>query len=345
MKDLDFTFEQPAWEVALSALGPGDRFSALRFLALLEGEDEDTVEEAFALLEEKRIRLDLSQLPRDIGSGAAAVRLRQEEQLVRQGRLLEGLEQNDPLRLYLEEIARLPGTHGEREKLAQRCLAGDAQAQTELVNSCLDRVVQLAQEMVGRGVLLLDLIQEGSLGLWQGILHYQGGGFEEHADWWIRASLAKALTMQARANGVGQKLRKALEDYQAADKRLLTQLGRNPTLEEIALELHMVPEDAAIIEKMLRDARTVAKAKEPEKENDSEAEQAVENTAYFQSRQRIMELLSVLDEQEAKLLSLRFGLEGGLPMSPQETGKQLGLTADEVVAREAAALQKLRSEG
>lgn len=345
MNDFDFTFEQPAWELALDAARPGDKLSALRFLALLEGEDEDVVEDAFQALEDKHLCLDVSALPKDAFTGAAAVRLRQEEQLVRQDRLLEGLDQNDPLRLYLEEVAGMPVVSEDREDLAQRSLAGDEQARTALANCYLSRVIELAKALAGRGVLLMDLIQEGSLGLWQGILHYQGGGFQEQIDWWIQAYLAKTVTLQARANGVGQKLRKALEDYQAADKRLLTELGRNPTLEEIALELHMVPEDAAVIEKMLRDARAVAKAKEPVKEDDPEEEQSVENTAYFQSRQRILELLSVLDEQDAKILTLRFGLEGGLPLSPQETGSKLGLTPDEVVSRETAALQKLRSEG
>lgn len=342
MKDLDFTFEQPDWEAALSVLRPGDRLSALRLLALLEGEDEDTVEEAFELLEEKRIRLDLSQLPKDSGSGSAAARLRQEEQLTRQGNLIEALESNDPLRLYLEEIAGLPEAI-DQDTLIRQCLAGDLKAQTTLVNSRLGRVIALAKELTGRGVLLLDLIQEGSLGLWQGILNYQSGDFDAYVDWWIRMYLAKAVTLQARASGIGQKLRKALEDYQTVDKRLLTELGRNPTLEEIALELHMAPEDAAVIEKMLQDARTLAKTKQTPKE-DAEEEQAVENTAYFQSRQRILDLLSVLEDTDAKILTLRFGLEDGLPLSPQDTGKKLGLTMDEVNTREAAALARLRSE-
>lgn len=345
MNDWDFTFERPEWEVAVDALRPGDSLSALRLLALLEGEDEDAVEEAFRALEEKQISLDLANLRGNPGSGAGAVRLREEEQLVRQGKLPEGLEENDPLRLYLEEVASLPTNGADMEALAQRCLTGDERAQAALADGCLNQVVRLAEELTGRGVLLLDLIQEGSLGLWQSVLRYEGGGFAHYADWWIRFYMAKTVILQARANGVGLKLRKALEAYQAADKRLLTELGRNPTLEEIALEIHMTPEDTAVVEKMLRDARAVAKAQEPEKQTDAEAEQAVEDTAYFQSRQRIMELLSCLNEEDARILSLRFGLEGGLPLSPQETGRKLGLTAEEVTARETDALRRLRSEG
>lgn len=340
MNVLDFSFEQPAWEAAIDALRPGDSLSALRFLALVEGEDEDAVEAAFQALEEKRIYLDITVLPKEAGTGDTALRLRQEEQLVRQGKLPDGLEENDPLRLYLEEIDGL-SQGADAEALAQRCQNGDEQAMAALTNAMLPRVVQLAKELTGRGVLLLDLIQEGSLGLWQSIPRFSGSGFAAHADYWIKAYLARCVVAQARQNGVGQKLRQAVENYQTADKRLLTALGRNPTLEEIAQALNMTPEDARAVEKLLGDARAVAKSTQPSGQPE-EAEQAVEHTAYFQSRARIGELLSSLDEQSVRLLTLRFGLEGGLPLSPEETGKRLGLTAEEVVEREAAALQNLR---
>ena len=155
------------------------------------------------------------------------------------------------------------------------------------------------------------------------------------------------MTLQARQSGVGQKMRTALEDYRAVDERLLSDLGRNPTLEEIALELHMSVEETAAVKKMLDDARILARAKKPpvDEEEEKEAqEQAVEDTALFQMRQRISDLLSGLNPQDQKLLSLRFGLEGGRPMSPEEAGSLLGLTPEEVVAREAAALAKLRTK-
>ena len=136
-------------------------------------------------------------------------------------------------------------------------------------------------------------------------------------------------------------MRAALEDYRAADRKLLTQLGRNPTLEEIAVAMQISAEDAQVYGEMLRTAQTLAKANAPEKEPEEE-DQAVEDTAYFQSRQRIAEMLSNLTEQEAKVVKLRFGLEGGLPCSPEDTAAKLGMTAREVVAMEADALAKLR---
>jgi len=147
----------------------------------------------------------------------------------------------------------------------------------------------------------------------------------------------------AREKGVGQKLRQAVEDYRAVDEQLLSELGRNPTLEEIAQRLHMTVDAAAEVAKTMEAARTLAMAKQPqEQEPTSEDEQAVEDTAYFQMRQRIADLLADLDETDAQLLTLRFGLEGGKPLSPEEVGKKLGLTPEEAVAREAAALSKLR---
>ena len=130
------------------------------------------------------------------------------------------------------------------------------------------------------------------------------------------------------------------------DEQLLGDLGRNPTIEELAEVLHMSVQETGAVAEMVEIARRMNFAKrEPEPEEEELAEtQAVEDTAYFQMRQRIADLLSSLDEQDAKLLTLRFGLEKGLPMSAAEVGKILGMTADEVAAREAQALSKLRNQ-
>lgn len=338
-----FVFEPTPWELAMEAMMPGSSFSAARFLTLMEGEEEPAVEEALLELEQKKIMLDVSDLPKAPGTGEAAVRLRREEQLVAEGNLMQSLEETDPLRLYLEELAAIPAC-GDVDVLAQQLLNGDKSAVEPLTNLLLSAVLEQACQMVGRGVLLQDLIQEGSLGLWQGILSYAGGDIRQHCDWQIRFDLARVVTMQARSNGVGQRMRQAMEDYRAVDERLLGDFGRNPTLEEIAVELHMTPEEASAVAKMLDAARALAQAKkpaEPEEEQEEE-QQAVENTAYFQMRQRISELLSELDASDAELLTLRFGLEGGKPLTPEETGRKLGLTAEEVVSKESAALAKLR---
>ena len=343
MTELDFTFEEPTWASVLGSCGTS--LSAARFLTLMEGETEDALEEALLYLEAAHISLDISGLPKASGTGQAAIRLHREEELVKAGTLRQNLEENDPLRLYLEEV-EANAVYSDLQAMARRFAAGFDAVLPALTNGMLPVVIDMAQKLTGYGVLLLDLIQEGSLGLWQGILNYSQGDFDTHARWWIAQYLARAVTLQARQAGVGQKMKQAMEDYRSVDERLLSDLGRNPTLEEIADELHMSVEETEAVAKMLEAARMLQRAKPDEKpeEEEPEEQQAVEDTAYFQMRQRISELLSVLEETDAKILSLRFGLEGGLPLSPEDTGKKLRLTAEEVVARETAALMKLRKE-
>ena len=338
MNDLDFSFEPDPWETFRMSLTMGDTVSASQILTLLEGEDGQALEDALQELETACVKLDISDLPKSGGTGDTALRLKQEAQLVQEGLNPKALEPNDPLRLYLEEVAAVP-VCGDEQLLAE---TGDNPE--ALTNLGLSRVIQLAQEYVGYGVLLMDLIQEGSLGLWQAIGCYRDGAYAAHRDRWIRFYLARAVILQAHSSGIGQKMRRAMEDYRQVDERLLGELGRNATIEEIADELHMDVEEARRVQKMMDNARMLDKAVRPEdEEEEPEAEQAVEDTALFQMRQRIGDLLSGLDETDAKLLSLRFGLEGGKPVSPEETGRLLGMTAQEVVAREAEALAKLRN--
>ena len=339
----EFTFEATPWELALEEMHIGDTLSAARFLTLLEGESEETVEEAFEDLAAAHVTLDVAELPKTLGAGDTAVRLRREAELVKTGLDPAVLEPGDPLRLYLEEVAATP-VCGDELLLAADAAGGDERVMERLTNLGLSRVIELAKEYTGYGVLLLDLIQEGSLGLWQAIGCFDGGDYEAHRDWWIRQSLARAVTMQARQSGVGHKLRQAMEDYRSVDERLLCDLGRNPTVEEIAEEMHISAQEAAAVAKMVENARMMGKVHTPEVEDDPAEEEAhVEDTALFQMRQRIAELLEGVSEEDAKLLTLRFGLEGGLPLSPADTGRKLGLTPEEVVAREAAALAQLRT--
>ena len=343
MNQWEFSFESSPFEDVLNTLIPGSQFSATRFLTLMEQETEESMEEALQILQEKKILLDISDLPAFQVSGEMALRLKREAQLVQDNLLPGGLEENDPLRLYLDELAGIP-VCGDVQILAEKCLAGDENAMQQVLSLMLSRVVQASFALACKGVLLMDLIQEGSLALWQAILSYAGGDMEKHCADYIQRSLAISVTLQARENGVGQKMRQAMEDYRAVDQRLLTELGRNPTLEEMAEGLHMtVEETAAVAETMMsarliQQVRTENQPKAPEPDDN----QAVEDTAYFQMRQRVQELLSDLDETSAKLLTLRFGLEGGMPLTSAQAGKILNMTPEEAVAAEAAALAKLR---
>ena len=343
--NFDISFEESAWDSFLRTKQLGDTVSAAELLTILEEEEGPQIEDALEDLEIGCLNLDISGLPRTAGAGEAAARLRQELQLAKSGLKADAFEENDPLRLYLEEVAAMP-SFGDENLLAPEAAKGSENARMQLTNLGLNRVVELAREHTGYGVLLLDLIQEGSLGLWQAIRNYRQGDYAAHRDRWIRFYMAKAVTTQAHSSGVGQKLRAAMEDYRAVDERLLGDLGRNPTLEEIAQELHMSLQETAAVKKMLDNARLINSSykQEEEPEETPDDEQAVENTALFQMRQRISDLLCGLAETDQKLLSLRFGLEGGKPLSPEETGRKLGLTPQEVVAAEAAALAKLRNK-
>ena len=341
----DFQFEQSPWEAYLNSCKPGTTVSAWNLISMLEDEDDEAVEDAFSILAERQLALDLSALPQVESGSQTALRLKQEREYVYSGLSPANMEEGDPLRLYLEEIAEAP-VPSDENLLAGQLLFGEKKAAQQLAELGLRRVVEIASELAGRLVLLLDLIQEGNIGLWEAIQAYSGGDYATYRDWMIRTAMSKAMVLQARSNGISQKMKKTLQDYKAADEALLTELGRNPTLEEIAAKINITPEQALTIQKTLSDILLLQQAEKltQPKEELPEDEMAVEDTAYFQMRQRISELLSQLDGKDAQILTMRFGLDNGLPMSADEVGKALGFTAGEVSAREAVALAKLRTE-
>lgn len=341
----DFVFEQAPWEAYLRSCKNGSVISGWNLISMLEDEEDDAVEDAFSILTVKKLQLDLSGLPQMSAGSNTAQRLQQEREYVTGGLKTELMEETDPLRLYLEEIAAAPAC-GDEKLLAEQLSSGDQRAAQRLTELGLSRVVEIAAEYAGQAVLLLDLIQEGNIGLWEAISGYRGGDYAAQRDEAIRSSVLKAIVLQARSNGISQKMKKALQDYRAADQHLLTKLGRNPGLEEIAQEMHISLEQAQTIEKNMADILLLQKAEKlaAPKEETAEDELPVEDTAYFQMRQRISEMLSVLDEQEARILTMRFGLEKGLPMSAEEVAKALGITTAAVTACETAALSKLRAE-
>ena len=346
LSDMDITFEEDGLEGLLSAAKEEKKLSAAQLLAALDGECETALASALDRLADMGIAPDISDLPSISTDSETAKRLRMETQLAQQKDLRQGLDPSDPLRMYLEELAAVP-VCGDICCLAQQLQqAQEKEAlQGQIMELSLSRVVELACQYTGHGVLLMDLIQEGSMGLWERLGEYTGGNIEQFRDHWISWYMVKAIVMQAHGAGVGQKLRQAVEDYRSVDEKLLAELGRNPTVEELAEGLHMSVQETQAVSQMLENARVLQRAKKPEPEAlPQEEDQAVEDTAYFQMRQRITELLSGLSPQDAKLLSLRYGLEGGLPMSPEQVGSQLGLTVQQVNEREAAALAKLRQQ-
>ncbi len=342
MVELEYDFSRPAWEDEVSHLKEGDTLSAVEFLALGEKLEEYDFEMLLEHLEQLRISLDISALPPVSFTGSSALRLKQEAELANSPDMAASLPEGDPLRLCLEELAQIPAA-GDEELLAQQYLHGDESAAQRLTACAMGTVVEKAKALAGKGTLLMDLIQEGSLGLWQSILNYREGSFVALSRWYIDFYMHKALLLQAKSTGIGTRLMEDVRDYVDADQRLLTELGRNPTLEEIAESLHITPAYAQSVASAVESARALSRAKpvKPE-EPEPEEEQAVEDTAYFQMRQRIGELLSGLSEQEVQLLTLRYGLEGAAPLDPEQVGNRLGMTPQQVITAEADALSKLR---
>ena len=345
----DITFEDSPAELLLSTLKKVDTLSAAQLLSQIDAGEEGLPEGLFEILADRQILLDISDLPQYKADTETARRLRAEQQLAAKGNFMESLDEGDPLRVYLQELAQIP-VCGEITALAVELQQANETGEftdvhTQVLNLCLSRMVEIACEYAGKGVLLLDLIQEGSMGLWEKLPAYKDGDLEKFCDFWIHWYMRKAIFVQAYAAGIGQKLRQAMEDYKSVDERLLAELGRNPTLEELAEGLHMSVAETQTIMEMLENAKLIQRAKAPEETAlPQEEDQAVEDTAYFQMRQRIAELLSALPEKDAKLLSLRYGLEGGMPQSAQQVAQALRMTVDEVTEAEATALAKLRTQ-
>lgn len=341
-----FTFEDMSspWDLAVARLRRGDSLSAQRFLTLMRSTEDISPEDAALELEQMGVMLDVTGLPVVASNPDTAPRLSLEQELLKNGGWSESLSDKDPLRLFVEELAYCACIDDE-DALAAQAAAGDQKAMQRLTDGYLKTVFDCAGEFAGRGVLLMDLVQEGSLGLWQAILNFESGSFREHAMWWIRQAMARAVTLQAEADGVGGHLAGQIDRYQKTDKLLLTRLGRNPTDEEIALELGITLEETISLGKTLREVQNMARIqKEKDKAAESAAEDdlAVEDTAYYQTRERVNDLMEGLTEQETMVLNLRYGLGGKAPMTAQEAAVKMNMTAAQIAAVESAALAKMR---
>lgn len=343
--DLEFDLEERPWERSLSALRPGGTLSAAHFLAKLSEADQEELDDAIDQLRQKDILLDTGDLVPAAIPQQTAQRLVLERELAESGSRGEELEENDPLRLSLEQwLAQSPLEPERIPALAAAAAAGDARAASALAEGFLPLLWAVAKEYAGQGALLTDLMQEGSLALWQAVMDCPDPrGFEALALRQARLAMAGAVVAQHHAWGTGAALLKAMQDYDRADRELLRDLGHNPSREEIAQYLHVDPQRLETLEKMRRDAAALEKAV-PQPQEAPEQDAPVEDTAYFQQRMEIEALLSGLTPEDRQLLELRFGLTGKPPMSPAEAGRALGLTPGQVQQREARALSALRQK-
>ena len=265
----------------------------------------------------------------------------------------EGINVDDPVRMYLREIGRIPLlTYDEELDLAKKVLKGDEDAKQKLAESNLRLVVSIAKKYVGRGMLFLDLIQEGNMGLIKAVEKFdytKGFKFSTYATWWIRQAITRAIADQARTIRIPVHMVETINKLIRTSRHLLQQLGREPTPEEIAAEMEIPVEKVAEIQKIAQDPVSLETPIGEEDDShlgdfiqDDDSPAPHDSAAYTLLKEQLEDVMSTLTPREAKVLKLRFGLEDGKARTLEEVGRQFQVTRERIRQIEAKALRKLR---
>ncbi len=265
----------------------------------------------------------------------------------------EGVSIEDPVRMYLKEIGKVPLLSAEEEiELAKRMEKGDEEAKKKLAEANLRLVVSIAKRYVGRGMLFLDLIQEGNLGLIKAVEKFdyrKGYKFSTYATWWIRQAITRAIADQARTIRIPVHMVETINKLIRVSRQLLQELGREPTPEEIAAEMNMPVERVREILKISQEPVSLETPIGEEEDShlgdfiqDDNVPVPVDAAAYTLLREQLEEVLNTLTDREKKVLSLRFGLEDGRGRTLEEVGKEFNVTRERIRQIEAKALRKLR---
>ena len=265
----------------------------------------------------------------------------------------EGVSIEDPVRMYLKESGKVPLLSAEEEiELALRMEQGDEEAKKKLAEANLRLVVSIAKRYVGRGMLFLDLIQEGNLGLIKAVEKFdyrKGFKFSTYATWWIRQAITRAIADQARTIRIPVHMVETINKLIRVSRQLLQELGREPTPEEIAEEMKMPVERVREILKISQEPVSLETPIGEEEDShlgdfiqDDNVPVPVDAAAYTLLREQLEEVLDTLTDREKKVLSLRFGLEDGRGRTLEEVGKEFNVTRERIRQIEAKALRKLR---
>ncbi|MBP9001715.1 MAG: RNA polymerase sigma factor RpoD [Lachnospiraceae bacterium] len=265
----------------------------------------------------------------------------------------EGVSIEDPVRMYLKEIGKVPLLSAEEEiEQALRMEQGDEEAKKKLAEANLRLVVSIAKRYVGRGMLFLDLIQEGNLGLIKAVEKFdyrKGFKFSTYATWWIRQAITRAIADQARTIRIPVHMVETINKLIRVSRQLLQELGREPTPEEIAEEMKMPVERVREILKISQEPVSLETPIGEEEDShlgdfiqDDNVPVPVDAAAYTLLREQLEEVLDTLTDREKKVLSLRFGLEDGRGRTLEEVGKEFNVTRERIRQIEAKALRKLR---
>ena len=266
---------------------------------------------------------------------------------------LEGISVDDPVRMYLREIGRIPLlTFDEELELAKKILEDDEEAKQKLAESNLRLVVSIAKKYVGRGMLFLDLIQEGNMGLIKAVEKFdytKGFKFSTYATWWIRQAITRAIADQARTIRIPVHMVETINRLIRTSRLLLQRLGREPTPEEIAEEMDLPVEKVMEIQKIAQDPVSLETPIGEEDDShlgdfiqDEDSPAPQDSASFTLMKEQLEEVMNTLTPREAKVLKLRFGLEDGRARTLEEVGKEFMVTRERIRQIEAKALRKLR---
>ena len=265
----------------------------------------------------------------------------------------EGVAVDDPVRMYLKEIGRVPLLTADEEiELARRMEAGDESARHRLEEANLRLVVSIAKRYVGRGMLFLDLIQEGNLGLLKAVEKFdysKGYKFSTYATWWIRQAITRAIADQARTIRIPVHMVETINKLIRVSRQLLQQLGREPSPEEIAAAMEISVERVREIMKIAQEPVSLETPIGEEEDShlgdfieDQDAPAPAEAASFMLLKEQLEEVLDTLTEREERVLRLRFGLDDGRARTLEEVGQNFGVTRERIRQIEAKALRKLR---
>ena len=265
----------------------------------------------------------------------------------------DGAGMDDPVRMYLKEIGKVPLLTAEQEQdLAQRMLEGDEAAKSQLIEANLRLVVSIAKRYLGRGMQFLDLIQEGNLGLIKAVDkfdHSKGFKFSTYATWWIRQAITRAIADQARTIRIPVHMVETINRLVREQRALIQELGREPTVEEIAERMNLSVEKVREIQKISQEPVSLEKPIGEEEDShlgdfipDDDAMSPADQVAYTLLKEQLLDAMKGLTAREEKVLRLRFGLDDGRQRTLEEVGKEFNVTRERIRQIEAKALRKLR---
>ena len=276
-----------------------------------------------------------------------------EDEIIDTDTLVDSFSVDDPVRMYLKEIGKVPLLSADEEiELAKLMAEGDEAAKKKMAEANLRLVVSIAKRYVGRGMLFLDLIQEGNLGLIKAVEKFdytKGYKFSTYATWWIRQAITRAIADQARTIRIPVHMVETINKVMRISRQLLQELGHDPSPEDIAKEMNIPVEKVRDILKIAQEPISLETPIGEEEDShlgdfipDEDASEPAEAASYTLLKEQLSEVLSTLTPREEKVLRLRFGLEDGRTRTLEEVGKEFNVTRERIRQIEAKALRKLR---